>query len=253
MDGQVNAPTSTPRRGNRAIRFVIVLGLVLAAIVGLQAFRGYQQRQRDYRIETQDTQAIGKVIVSTFDTQNALKVRTLTGVVQSTAATTGGLGNILRADKVVKQPFSVDYFVDMGALTLKDYAWDARNRTLSIRAPEVKPATPNIDESRKTVNITRGVFVTRDMMEMLDRQIAVGARNQTAAEAAKPDNLAAARAAAAEAIAANLRAPLQAAGIADVKIEIVPRKPTMIGQRDERWDVSRSIADVLAQGNGTEK
>jgi hypothetical protein len=247
MDSQLNPQAPAPARSNKAIRFVIVLGLVLAAIVAMQSYRGYQQRQRDYRVETDNSAAVGKVIVSAFAKQNALKVRTLEGVVQTASATTGGIGEVLRADKVVKQPFSVDYFVNMGSLTLDDYSWDARAKTLSVRAPEVTPAKPNIDSSRATVSITRGVFVTRDMMDKLDRQIAVGARNQTAAEANKPENIAKAREAAAEAIAANLRGPLAAAGIGDVRVVVVPRGNSGPGRSDQRWDVSRSIGEVLRQ------
>jgi hypothetical protein len=138
----------------------------------------------------------------------------------------------------------------MSALTLADYSWDGRTKTLSVRAPEVTAAKPNIDSSRATVSITRGVFVTRDMMNKLDRQIAVGARNQTAAEAAKPENIAKARDAAAEAIAANLRGPLAAAGIGDVRVLVVQRGETGPGRVDQRWDVSRSIAEVLRQKAG---
>jgi Protein of unknown function (DUF4230) len=249
MDHSLNPPGAVaPSPGsNRALRFVIVLGLVIAAIVGLQSYRGYQQRQRDYRIETQSTQAVGKVIVTAFAKQNALKVRTLTGVVQSVSSTTGGPGQMLRADKVVKQPFSVDYFVDMSRLSLEDYGWDARSHTLQVRAPDVTVAAPNIDHSRVTVNATRGVFVTRDMMDSLDRQIAGNAAGQARAEAAKPENMAQAQAAAGEAIAANLAAPLAAAGLGPVKVEMIAKAPRDVSQRDPRWDVSRSIAEVLKQ------
>ena len=252
MANRLSEQSRAPQGSGKTIRWVIVLGLLLAAFVGYKSYSGYQQRQRDYRVETDNSAAVGKVIVSTFAKQNALKVRTLEGVVQSAAATTGGIGDVLRADKVVKQPFSVDYFVDMSALTLEEYSWDARTKTLSVRAPQVTAARPNIDGSRTTVRNTRGVFVTRDMMDSLDRQVAVGARNQAAAEAAKPDNLLKAQEAAAEAIAANLRGPLAAAGIGDVRVLVVPRSEAGPAQADQRWDVSRSIAEVLRQQKARE-
>ena len=252
MDDRLSEQSPAPRRSGKAIRWVIVLGLLLAALVGYQSYRGYQQRQRDYRVETDNSAAVGKVIISTFAKQNALKVRTLEGVVQTAAATTGGIGDVLRADKVVKQPFSVDYFVDMSALTLEEYSWDARTKTLSVRAPPVTVARPNIDSSRTTVSTTRGVFVTRDMMDRLGRQVAVGARNQASTEANKLDNIAKAQAAASEAIAANLRAPLAAAGIANARVVIVQRSQDGPARADQRWDVSRSIAEVLRQRSGGE-
>jgi hypothetical protein len=78
--------------------------------------------------------------------------------------------------------------------------------------------------------------------------VAVGARQQAATEAAKPENVAAANEAARKAIARNLEGPLQAAGLGDVTVEV--RGPDRGGRDAERWDVSRSIADVLAERAG---
>ena len=47
-------------------------------------------------------------------------------------------GKILRGEMKVKQPWSVEYNVDMGDLTLDDYIWDEGTRTLIVRAPPVR-------------------------------------------------------------------------------------------------------------------
>ena len=133
----------------------------------------------------------------------------------------------------------------MGQLSLDDYVWDEATRTLLVRAPAVRPEAPNIDESRQVVSYD-GPLITRDMQTRLRQGVAVGARRQAAQEAAKPENMAAATDAAREAIARNLQAPLRAAGLGDV--DVVVRAPTDGRRTDgERWDVSRSIAEVLAE------
>jgi hypothetical protein len=104
---------------------------------------------------------------------------------------------------------------------------------------------PNIDESRQVVAY-RGPLITRDMQTRLRGGVAIGARQQAASEAAKPDNVAAADEAARKAIARNLQAPLRAAGLGDVTVEVRGRDR----RGSEQWDASRSIADVLAERAG---
>ena len=146
----------------------------------------------------------------------------------------------------VRQPWSVAYFGDMGDLSLNDYIWDERTRTLMVRAPTIRPDPPNIDESRQVVAY-EGPFITRNMQTELRAKVARNAVGQANVEALKPENLEAANRAAREEIAANLEAPLRAVGIRDVRIQVVPREP---GRNSERWDVSRSIAEVLADRAG---
>jgi hypothetical protein len=227
----------------RYLPWVIVVAVLVAAFIG---YRGYQRVQRDYVVERQDHEAIARIVGTTFEGTNALKVSTLSGVVQ-TPATDEGAVPFLKTDKVVKQPFTVDYFVDMSALTLADYSWDQDRRTLRVRAPEVRPAKPNIDETGRTLSRTRGVFVTRGAADRLEQKIGQRAAAQTRAEAAKPERLAAAREAARQAITANLKGPLAAAGFDDVTISVTMPGDPVPGKPNERWDVSRSIEEVLAE------
>lgn len=225
------------------------LAVIAALVAAFLLYRGYQRVQRDYVVERQDHEAIARIVGTTFAQTNALKVSTLSGVVQ-TPATDEGAVPFLKSDKVVKQPFTVDYFVDMSALTLADYSWDQETRTLRVRAPEVRPAKPNVDETGRTLSRTRGVLVTRGASDRLEQRIGQRAAAQTRAEAAKPERLAAAREAARRAIAANLKGPLAAAGYDDVTVTVIMPGDPQPGGQGERWDVSRSIAEVLAERAG---
>ena len=229
-----------------ALVAIIIIGTLIALLLGVRA---YQRVQRDYVVEQKDNEAIARIVGTTFAEANALKVSTLSGVVQ-TPATDEGAVPFLKSDKVVKQPFTVDYFVDMSSLTLADYSWDQDSRTLRVRAPPVSPGKPNVDETGRTLSRTRGVFVTRGASDRLEQRIARRAAAQTRREAAKPERIAAAREAARRAITANLRGPLAAAGYDDVTISVVMPGDPATGPRTEQWDVSRSIEEVLAERRG---
>lgn len=221
----------------------LIRTLVIAAVLvgaGYVLARWFD-RQEQQEVAESD---IDKLVVALRENRNQLQVYRLSGTVTTRRETRGGIGDILKGEITVRQPWSVAYFVDMGAIGLDDYVWDERTRTLLVRAPAVRPEAPNIDESRQVVAYD-GPLITRDMQTELLGGVARGARQQAGAEAAKPENLAAAQQAAREAIARNLEGPLRAAGLGDVSV--VVRGPAE-GVRDgERWDVSRSIEEVLEE------
>jgi len=186
-----------------------------------------------------------KLVVALRENRNRLEVHHLSGKVTTIANTLGGWGDVLHGRMFVKQPFSVSYFTNMGDLTLEDYIWDPATRTLLVRVPLPTPDAPNIDEAKRVVSY-RGPIITRDMQTKLNQAIAAGAKEQVSDEAGKPENMAAAERAARIAIARNLEAPLKAAGLKN--ISVVVRTP--VGgdpSNREYWDVSRSIAEVLAE------
>ena len=219
---------------------VAIIALIAAVVV---AKLGYDRYAEKYAVERRDDGvAVDRIVRATFANASALKVGSLTGTVQSTASDVRGFG-MLASDKVVKAPFSVDYFVDVSRLSGDDYRWDAATRTLTILAPDVVAAAPNIDASAATVSQTRGLFVTRDAAEALARQVAIGARRTAQAEANKPERIATARDTARRALAKLLGGPLEAAGIGDVHVAIT--FPYERRGPDERWDASRTPAEVL--------
>ena len=233
----------TPPFSGRQLRALVWTLLAAALLIGAgYLLARYFDRQEQQAVETTD---LDRLVVALRENRNQLQVYRLSGEVTTKRETRGGIGDILKGELTVKQPWSVGYTVDMGAIGLDDYAWDEATRTLLVRAPAVRPEPPNIDESRQIVAY-EGPIITRDMQTDLRAGVARGARQQAAAEAARPENLTAAQQAAREAIARNLQGPLEAAGLSD--ISIVVRTPTDgTGSDGERWDVSRSIAEVLEE------
>lgn len=232
---------------NKGLPVGRVLGalLLIAVLVGA----GYLLARYNDRQELEEVASteLDQIVVALRENRNRLEVRRLSGTVTTRREVTGGIGDILRGEMTVRQPWSVTYFADMGKLGLDDYSWDEGSRTLVVRAPPVTPDQPNIDESRQVVAYD-GPLITRNMQSRLRQGVAVGARRQAATEALKPENIAAANEAAREAIARNLQAPLAAAGVRNVNI--VVRLPADGRRSSEQWDVSPSIAEVLAGRTG---
>ena len=185
-----------------------------------------------------------QIITARLAGTSALKVAELSGTVQSTASDIRGLG-WLRSDQVVKMPYSVGYFVDVGRLRAQDLQWDADARTLIVDAPDVTMARPNTDEGRRTLVRTTGLFVTRGAAEELARRTSLHATAAAAREASSPERLAQAREHARTAIADLLARPLAAAGFGNARV-VVTFPPERAARRTERWDTTRAVDEVLA-------
>ena len=121
----------------------------------------------------------------------------------------------------------------------------AERRILRVTIPDVVPTTPNIDETRRKTLATDGMFVTREAFDNLNRRAATLATRAAAAEARKPIHLNAARANARKSVAKLLETPLSVAGLGDVTVDVA--FPFDGVARSEQWDVSPSIAEVLAR------
>lgn len=225
-----------------ALSIALLAALVIGALV--LAKIAYDRYDESYVVERRDDgQAVSEVVRATFAKASALKVGSLSGTVQSTATDTRGFG-MLTSDRVMKAPFSVDYFVDVSRLSGRDYRWDEATRTLTIAAPDVTVGKVNVDEAAQTLAQTRGLFVTRKAGEELARRTSIGAQRTAQVEAQKPERIMAARENARAALRNLLGGPLQAAGLGDVKVVVTfpydRRGPS------EQWDTSRSVEDVLA-------
>ena len=235
-----------PNRDATLVRIVAAaVAIVAAVLIARIGYDKYSELHAErYAVTREDDgRAITRIVSAAFGRASALKVGTLTGIVQGTA-TDSRLGGLLTSDQVTKSPFSVDYFVDVSRLRRGDLDWDAKARVLTVDAPDVTVAAPNIDAARTTLVSTRGVFVTRGAAEALAHRIAVGARRKAAEEAGKPDRVNAARDNARAALGRLMAVPLAAAGFDDVRVRV--RFPADPRPSTERWDVSRSVSDVLA-------
>ena len=150
-----------------ALRRIRIVGIIAMLPLILGAWLAYQRWANPSVIERDDRIAMSQVITATFAKQSALKVGTLTGTVQATAAD-ARMGGLLLSDQIMRAPYAVDYTVDLSKLTLADYMWDAKTRTLTMRAPDIVVGAPNIDEAKMTVQ-RRGIFITREAFDAMSR------------------------------------------------------------------------------------
>ncbi len=221
-------------------RLIVAIVLVMAALVGLYLYQREQQRQEEY----QTSLGLARVLSATFEKQAKLNVGEVKGGLDITTVDPGQF-KFLRSAQKVTLPYSVNYQLDVSDLDSSDYRWDAERRVLRVTIPDVVPTMPNIDETRRQTLATSGVFVTREAFDNLNRRAAVLATRTANAEAKKPVHLNAARANARTAVARLLETPLDVAGLRDVRVEVAfPFDGVRAG---EQWDVSPSIAEVLAE------
>ncbi|NWK95080.1 hypothetical protein DM806_05240 [Sphingobium lactosutens] len=218
---------------------------LLILMAGAAMLVGWQRYNRDYVVAVEDDgSAVTKIIAERIAGSASLRVSRLNGTIQSTAQDVRGFG-WLKSDQVVKMPYSVDYFVDLSGLTARDLEWDEKSRTLIVNAPDVKPDKPNLDEARRTLVRTSGLFVTREAGEELSRRTSAHAQVRAEASARSPERMAQAREYGRAAIGKIMAAPLGAMGYGDVRV-LVTFPPERKDDRRERWDVTTPINEVLA-------
>lgn len=224
-----------------------IAAALLILIVGAAMLVGWQRYNRDYVVSVEDDgSAVTKIIAEKIGGNASLRVSRLTGTIQSTAQDVRGFG-LLKSDQVVKMPYTVDYVVDLSGLTARDLEWNAQTRTLIVNAPDVTPDRPNVDESRRTLVRTNGVFVTRRAGEELSRKVSAHAQARAEKSARSPERMAQAREYGRAAVAKIMAAPLGAMGYGDARV-LVTFPPERHGDNRERWDVTTPINEVLARG-----
>ncbi|WP_088183340.1 DUF4230 domain-containing protein [Sphingobium sp. Z007] len=225
-------------------RYAGPIGAALLILgVGAAMLAGWQRYDRDYVVAVEDDgSAVTKIIAEKIAGASDLRVSRLSGTIQSTAQDVRGFG-WLKSDQVVKMPYSVDYFIDLSKLDASDLEWDETRRTLIVNAPDVTADKPNVDEARRTLVRTSGLFVTRAAGEALSRQVSAHAQSRAAASARSPERMAQAREYGRAAVGKIMGAPLAAMGFTDARVIV-----TFPSERrsQDQWDVTTPINEVLA-------
>ena len=229
----------SPDEYAKAILYLVLAGIALVALVWL-IDKATVNRKAD-QLARSNLDTVAAVV---RQNTNRIQVQKLSGSVTTVRETSGGPFGIFKGKLIIKQPFTVPYFVDMAQMDLSDYIWDEQTKTLRVRIPPVVPDAPNVDDSRQQAS-AQGWVITRDMQSKLQTAVAQGAARQATQEARKPEHLEAANKAAREAIIRNLETPLRAAGLGQVRVEVVEAR----APDNERWDVSRSIEEVLEEAD----
>ena len=224
-------------------RYWPLLLLALAAVGGALWWQNKQAEERRVEEELAQAQGIVRVLSATFSNKAALKVGEVKGTLDVTTVDPGAVP-FLRSSQKATIPYSVGYTLDLSGVGADDYRWDPASRALTIRVPLVTPEPPNVDEANRSIAGTSGPFVTRGASANLARRASQLATAKAGEVAAEPAHLAAAQKNAEKVVADLARAPLDAAGLGPITVRVVT---PAAGVRDgERWDVSRTIEQVLA-------
>jgi hypothetical protein len=217
---------------------IVTIVLILCALVGTCAWQAREERRRAEEIAT--AQGLARVIVSTFSGKTELLVSDIKGTIDVTSVNHGWI-----FDSKLKGtlPFSVDYFVDLSALSLEKFRYDKTSRTLFVHVPDVRIAEPNINLAKGSLGDIEGWWVSREASKALVNRAVKLANQKANEEAVKKENIEKARAEARQRISGLLDLPLQAAGFKDVKV--VARFPTEGSDEASYMDLSRSYNEVL--------
>lgn len=149
----------------------------------------------------------------------------------------------MQTQKTLIMPGSVRYEVDLGKLTQRDVAWDAPTRTLSVRLPGVELDGPQVDLNAIREYSSGGVLATfTDAEQRLDAANRREGQRELIRQAQAPAMMRLARDATRRAVERSFALPLLAAGV-DAKVAV--RFADEPVPNDERWDVSRSLEEVL--------
>ncbi len=216
----------------------VIGAILILAVIALWSWKVAEDKRRAEEIAT--TQGIARVIATTFAGKTDLRVAAVNGTIDVTSVNNGA---VFQSKLNGTLPFSVDYFVDLSGLTLDDAKYDPQAKRLLVTIPDVRVADPNIDLTRGKMGNMQGWWVSRQASQALVTRSVKLADQQAQATASEPGNLAKAREEGRQRIAKLLELPLEAAGIGDIDVEV--RYASEGGNTDERWDVSRSVKDVL--------
>ena len=217
----------------------VIAGMVLAAAAAVWVFTTYVDR----RIAGPDPVTVANASLQGLREQNRLATfaARYVAVVTSTQSRMG-----FSARKTLIMPGNVRYEVDLAKLRQQDVRWDARSRTLTIRLPEIEVVGPDVNLTQVREYGEGGVLMT-----LTNAEAALDAANRRAGQAElirqarEPGPMNLAREASRRAVERSFTMPLRAVGVeANVRV-LFPNE--VVNTDRERWDVSRSIEEVLAE------
>jgi len=213
----------------------VVVILVLAVLLGLWGVQRYVASRL-----TPDPVTVATASLEGLREQNRLSAFAAR-FVSVTTSRQSQLG--FTTQKTLIMPGGVRYDVDLAKLTTRDVAWNAGTRTLSVRLPPVEVDGPQIDLTQIRECGSGGVLTAfTDAEDRLDAANRQAGQAELLRQARAPAMIRLARDATRRAVERSFALPLRATGI-DAKVEV--RFADEGSANGERWDVSRSLADVL--------
>ena len=226
----------------RAVMAVIVV--ILIVLVATCQWRAAEQRRRAEEIAT--AEGLAQVLTAVFTGRTDLKVADIKGTIDVTSVNRGA---IFDSKQTATLPYSVDYFLDLSRLNPREARFDQESRTLFVEIPDVRVAPVNVDWTRGKIGSAKGFWVSRGASANLVRRAIVLTQRQAAKTAKSPENMQKARQEARTRVQALLEFPFNAVG--DDPVRVVVHFPGEGVRNSERWDVSRSINEVLGERERT--
>lgn len=150
----------------------------------------------------------------------------------------------LSAQRTLIMPGMVRYEVDLGQLQQRDVKWDADAKLLSIKLPPLDVVGPQVDLTAIREYDAGGLLLSMtDAGQRLDQANRRAGQAELVRQARESVPMRLARDATRRAVERSFAMPLRAAGL-DARVEVwFPDERPGIGI--ERWDVTRSIDQVL--------
>ena len=221
-------------------RWLSLLLLVAAAVGGVFWWQG----RRADRAEMDAGLAASRTLSAVFAKTSALQVAELKGEAVTRVEGRSGFG-VFGNVQTTRAPYAVGYMVDLHLLHARDFRWNAQQRIMVVTIPEVTVTPPRIDLAQAQTEQS-GLYVSRKSGLAMGQRVAANLGLAATAKANEPTQLNRAQAAAREAVAALVAAPLAAAGLDGVTVRVrLAGEDRPAGLDDQRWDASRPIAEVL--------
>jgi len=232
------------QRSGLAQGCVIALGMVLAMALAVGATLYFVGRSAFDRLTGgPDPVTMASASLQGLREQNRLSAfaARYVAVVTTTQTRMG-----FTAQKTMIMPGSVRYEVDLGKLNQRDVIWDPATKKLSIALPPLEVVGPEVDLNNIREYGEGGVLMTlTDSEERLDAANRAAGQKELVRQAREATPMRLARDATRRAVERSFSMPLRATGM-DVTVEaLFPDERT--AQDRERWDVSKSIEQVLRE------
>ena len=241
MDERGVTPPVETRRGGFGLFMAKAAGvLILLVLAGLIVVWGVQRYVAD-RL-TPDPTTIARASLEGLREQNRLSAfaARYVAVVTSRQSQLG-----FSTERTLIMPGMVRYEVDLAKLQQRNLEWDAANKRLTITLPPLEVVGPDVDIDNIREYSQGGILMRLTNVEgKLDDANRQAAQKELVRQAREAAPMKLARDATRRAVERSFTMPLKAAGL-DASVRVFfPNERS--GPDDERWDVSRSVEDVLA-------
>lgn len=229
----------------RGRSLVVLLVVVALAVAGLGVWWTIiEARDGQEKAEMDAGLASARVISATFEKAGDLRVGQLRG---TAIARSRYDGTLFKSEQRTRASFTVDYYMDLSKLTVADYRWDRDTKTMFVELPTMTIGNPNVDTTKSQVE-QDGYWISAKAGRELQKQAAVRLRSTAAETSRRPQFVQQARENGRRTMESLVRAPLQAAGIGNVKVVVrYAGDPNPESLDSERWDTSTPLEQILRE------